>query len=128
AEIFLVTYPTRRFRGVVQGIGWGLFQRNGATVDGLPEVAQTLNWVRLAQRFPVRIILDDPDPAYPFRMGQTAVVTILSPRGARSGRRGDPIADESQAGTSSARAPRDQGAGEGPGAPGGDTSALDTSR
>lgn len=80
AEIFLATYPTRRFRGVVQGIGWGLFQRNGATVDGLPEVAQTLNWVRLAQRFPVRIVLDDADPGHPFRMGQTAVVTIRGDR------------------------------------------------
>jgi membrane fusion protein, multidrug efflux system len=79
AEIFLASYPMHRFRGVVQGIGWGLFQRNGATVEGLPEVAQTLNWVRLAQRFPVRIVLQDADPERPFRMGQTAVVTIRPP-------------------------------------------------
>lgn len=76
AQVFLVSYPGRSFRGVVQGIGWGLFQRNGATVDGLPEVPATLNWVRLAQRFPVRVALEAPDPESPYRMGQTAVVTI----------------------------------------------------
>ena len=76
ADVFLATYPKHRFRGTVQGIGWGLFQKNGASVDGLPAVEQTLNWVRLAQRFPVRILLQEPDPEFPFRMGQTAVVTI----------------------------------------------------
>jgi len=80
AEIFLATYPTHRFHGVVQGIGWGLFQKNGSTVDGLPAVEQTLNWVRLAQRFPVRIVLQEPEADFPFRMGQTAVVTIRNSR------------------------------------------------
>jgi multidrug efflux system membrane fusion protein len=76
AEVFLLSYPNRRFRGRVQGIGWGLYQQNGATVGGLPEVEPTLNWVRLSQRFPVRIILGPNNPELPFRMGQTAVVTI----------------------------------------------------
>jgi multidrug efflux system membrane fusion protein len=76
AEVYLPSHPNVRFRGTVQGIGWGLFQSNGATVQGLPQVVPTLNWVRLAQRFPVRIVLDNRDPAHPFRMGATAVVTI----------------------------------------------------
>jgi membrane fusion protein, multidrug efflux system len=76
AEVFLLSYPNRRFRGRVQGIGWALYQPNGATVAGLPEVEPTLNWVRLSQRFPVRIILGPNNPELPFRMGQTAVVTI----------------------------------------------------
>jgi multidrug efflux system membrane fusion protein len=76
AEVFLLSYPNRRFRGRVQGIGWGLYQENGATVAGLPQVEPTLNWVRLSQRFPVRVILGPNNPEYPFRMGQTAVVTI----------------------------------------------------
>ena len=37
---------------------------------------QTLNWVRLANRFQVRIRLDDRDAEHPFRMGTTVVVTI----------------------------------------------------
>jgi len=76
ADVSLLSYPGKRFQGEVQGIGWGLFQQNGATVGGLPNVEETLNWVRLNQRFPVRIVLKRTDRAHPFRMGQTAVVTI----------------------------------------------------
>jgi membrane fusion protein, multidrug efflux system len=80
AEVSLLSYPGKRFQGEVQGIGWGVFQQNSANVGGLPDVEQTLNWVRLNQRFPVRIVLkrDNNDP--PFRMGQTAVVTIQGDR------------------------------------------------
>jgi multidrug efflux system membrane fusion protein len=80
AEVYLLSYPNKRFRGRVQGVGWALYQGNGASVGGLPQVEETLNWVRLSQRFPVRIILEDPDPAFPFRMGSTAVVTIQGSR------------------------------------------------
>ena len=76
ADVSLLSYPGKRFQGEVQGIGWGLFQQNGETVGGLPNVEETLNWVRLNQRFPVRIVLKRTDRAHPFRMGQTAVVTI----------------------------------------------------
>jgi multidrug resistance efflux pump len=76
AEVFILAYPNKRFRGRVQGVGWALYQQNGATVEGLPQVEATLNWVRLSQRFPVRIVLEDRDPKFPFRMGTTAVVTI----------------------------------------------------
>src|SRR6202521_5621779 len=76
AEVFILAYPNKRFRGHVQGVGWALYQQNGATVDGLPQTEPTLNWVRLAQRFPVRIVLEDRDPKFPFRTGNTAVVTI----------------------------------------------------
>jgi multidrug resistance efflux pump len=75
-DVYLVSYPNRRFRGHVQGLGWGLYQNNGASVGVLPSIEPTLNWVRLAQRFPVRIVLDERDPERPFRMGQTAVVTV----------------------------------------------------
>ncbi len=86
ARIYLLGYPHHRFRGVVEGVGWALYQSNGATVSGLANVAPTLNWVRLAQRFPVRITLDDGDPAFPFRMGATAVVTIDGAQPAAAGR------------------------------------------
>lgn len=76
ADIFLLAYPGHLFHGRVQGLGWALYQENGATVEGLPSVDPTLNWVRLSQRFPVRIILEDPDSQFPYRMGATAVVTI----------------------------------------------------
>jgi multidrug efflux system membrane fusion protein len=76
AEVYLMSYPNRRFRGVVQGIGWANLPDQGATVGVLPDVPRTLNWVRLASRFPVRILLEERDPERPFRMGATAVVTI----------------------------------------------------
>jgi multidrug efflux system membrane fusion protein len=76
ADVSLLSYPGKRFGGEVQGIGWALFQQNGETVGGLPNVEETLNWVRLNQRFPVRIMLRHRDGNNPFRMGQTAVVTI----------------------------------------------------
>jgi len=76
AEVFLMSYPNRRFRGVVQGIGWANYPEENPTVGVLPNVPRTLNWVRLASRFPVRILLQDRDPERPFRMGATAVVTI----------------------------------------------------
>lgn len=75
-EVYLLSYPSHRFHGRVQGVGWALYQENGGTVQGLPQVEPTLNWVRLSQRFPVRITLQDPDPNFPYRMGATAVVTI----------------------------------------------------
>jgi multidrug resistance efflux pump len=76
SEVYLLSYPNHRFRGRVQGLGWALYQQNGATTGGLPDVEATLNWVRLSQRFPVRITLEDRDASHPFRMGLTAVVTI----------------------------------------------------
>ena len=76
AEVYLLSYPNKRFRGRVQGIGWALYQGNGASIEGLPQIEETLNWVRLSQRFPVRVVLQAPDPSFPFRMGATAVVTI----------------------------------------------------
>jgi membrane fusion protein, multidrug efflux system len=76
AQVYLLGYPNRRFHGVVEGVGWALYQENGASVAGLPNVSPTLNWVRLAQRFPVRITLDGQAPEFPYRMGATAVVTI----------------------------------------------------
>jgi multidrug efflux system membrane fusion protein len=81
ASVYLLSYPNKRFRGRVQGVGWALYQNNGATIGGLPQVEETLNWVRLSQRFPVRVILEDKNnPAFPFRMGATAVVTIQGDR------------------------------------------------
>jgi multidrug resistance efflux pump len=82
AEVYLLGYPNRRFHGVVEGVGWALYQENGSTVAGLANVAPTLNWVRLAQRFPVRITLDGRQPEFPFRMGATAIVTIAGRSGA----------------------------------------------
>jgi multidrug resistance efflux pump len=76
AEITLNAYPGHRFRGVVQGIGWGIHQSDGATQRLLPQVDPVVYWVRLAQRFPVRIDFVEPDPEHPLRVGASGSVTI----------------------------------------------------
>jgi multidrug efflux system membrane fusion protein len=76
ARVNLVGYPGRTFRGVVEGIAWSVLSPSGQAIGLLPKVDPTLNWARLAQRIPVRIILSAAPPDAPFRMGMTAVATI----------------------------------------------------
>ena len=75
-RVNLVGYPGRTFHGVGQGIGWSVLSPSGQATGLLPKIDPTLNWARLAQRIPVRIILDGPPTDAPFRMGMTAVATI----------------------------------------------------
>jgi multidrug resistance efflux pump len=78
-RIYLPAYPGIRFDGIVQGIGWGVEQQDSEGElgpDGVPSVNPTVDWVRMAQRFPVRITLVDPDPAHPLRKGMRATVSI----------------------------------------------------
>ena len=74
--VYIYAYPGHRFKGTVQGIGWALYQANGATQQSLPDVKPTLNWVRLAQRFPVRITLAPFEEQYPYRMGATVTAIV----------------------------------------------------
>jgi multidrug resistance efflux pump len=60
----------------VQGIAWSVLSPAGQTTGLSPRIEPTLNWARLAQRIPVRIILDAPPPDAPLRMGMTAAVSI----------------------------------------------------
>jgi len=79
ARLYLPADPDIRFDGVVQGIGWGVEQQDSEGElgeDGVPNVSPTVDWVRMAQRFPVRITLIDPDPAHPLRKGMRATVRI----------------------------------------------------
>lgn len=62
--------------GVVDGIGWGVSDEDRINLPrGVPYVAKSVNWVRVAQRFPVRIRLRDP-PERLMRLGASAVVQI----------------------------------------------------
>lgn len=44
--------------------------------DGLATIDSNLEWVRLAQRVPVKITLDDMDPTHPYPAGTTATVVV----------------------------------------------------
>ncbi len=75
ATIRLMGYGNAPFEGTVQGVAWGIFQSDGSTVDLLPDVSQTIDWVRLPNRFPVRVQVTG-NPPVPLRIGQTASVAI----------------------------------------------------
>ena len=64
ATVYLVSAPNQRFRGKVQGIGWAVKPEGEIDLppSGVPYVKRELNWVRVAQRFPVRIEVENPDP------------------------------------------------------------------
>jgi multidrug resistance efflux pump len=79
AAVYLPAYPGLRFEGSVQGIGWGVEQQEGDGArgpDGVPSVTPTVDWVRMAQRFPVRITIADDDPEHPLRKGMRATIRI----------------------------------------------------
>jgi len=63
-------------KGIVQGIGWGVIDQDRVNVPrSVPYVERSLNWVRVAQRFPVRVRLEQP-PQELMRLGASAVVEI----------------------------------------------------
>jgi multidrug efflux system membrane fusion protein len=81
ADIYLQSQPERRFQGTVVGLGWAILPEDGTSVMGLPRVEKSINWVRLAARFPVRIKVEDPDES--FRVGASAVATVGERRAVR---------------------------------------------
>ncbi len=76
AKITLMGHDTQPFEGNVVSVAWGIFLQDGSTIDLLPTVSQTIDWVRLPNRFPVRIQVSGSAPV-PLRIGQTASVSLL---------------------------------------------------
>lgn len=79
-DVYLKMYPNRVFSGVVEGTGWGVYQDDGATVDMLPKIDPTVDWVRLANRYNVRIKLNIDTKRFPLRIGATGVVVVQAGR------------------------------------------------
>jgi multidrug resistance efflux pump len=71
------TYPGRKFTGLVESVGWGVNQGQGTPSGNLPALSEPQNWIRLAQRFQVRIT-PDLGPDYPMRVGATASVAVYT--------------------------------------------------
>jgi multidrug resistance efflux pump len=74
------TYPGRVFPGVVQTVGWGVDEGQSAPSGSLPTIQEPKNWIRLAQRFQVRITPQLPD-SYPLRVGATATAGVYTQDG-----------------------------------------------
>jgi membrane fusion protein, multidrug efflux system len=66
----------RAIKGTVEGIGWGVLDEERINLPrSVPYVERSLNWVRVAQRFPVRVRLVNP-PQPLMRLGASAVVEV----------------------------------------------------
>ncbi len=71
-DIRIDMYPDRHFRGIVQSLSGG----TGTAFSLLPPQNATGNWVKIAQRVPVRIKFDQVDAGFPLRIGATATVSV----------------------------------------------------
>lgn len=78
ATVYVLSNPDVKVTGRVQSIGRGVSSTDMVSIPrGLPYVQKSVNWVRVAQRFPVRILLEQtPENEAIFRMGASAT-TIL---------------------------------------------------
>ena len=73
ATISLDMYPGYTINGAVESISPG----SGALFSVLPPENATGNWVKVTQRFPVRVkITSEPDADRPLRVGASATVTV----------------------------------------------------
>ncbi len=71
-DIRIDMYPGHNFKGSVESLSGG----TGTAFSLLPPQNATGNWVKIAQRIPVRIKLPQADAAFPLRIGATATVTV----------------------------------------------------
>ena len=79
AIVTLMSYPNSPLEGYVDSLGWGIAQQDGSTgADLLPNVSPTFEWIRLAQRIPVRIHLDKVPKDVQLRVGTTASVLVMT--------------------------------------------------
>ena len=88
AIVTLMGHENQPFQGVVRSVGRGVYVQDGSDVGAsllgastpnsnalLPSVSKTIDWVRLPQRFPVRIKVLGNSPV-PLLIGQTVSVAM----------------------------------------------------
>jgi membrane fusion protein (multidrug efflux system) len=71
-DIQIDMYPGQHFKGTVESISGG----TGTAFALLPPQNATGNWVKIAQRVPVRIKFAPTDAEHPLRIGATATVSV----------------------------------------------------
>lgn len=77
----LVTLMMRNdilLEGHIKSIGFGIAKQDGSTGnDLLPNVNPNFQWIRLAQRIPVKVKLDKVPEELQLRVGMTASIKII---------------------------------------------------
>jgi len=84
AIITLMSHPDTRLKGVVDSIGYAIDPPHSAATQGVsnlvPQIQPTFDWIRLPQRVPVRIRLEDVPEDIQLVSGMTASVAIRPSR------------------------------------------------
>lgn len=76
ATVYSMIDAGKALKGKVDSIGWGVLDGDRINLPrSVPYVQPSLNWVRVAHRFPVRIRLEEPPEAL-MRMGASASVEV----------------------------------------------------
>ena len=79
AIVTLMSYSDQPLEGRVDSVGWGIAPDDGTTgFELLPQVSPTFEWIRLAQRIPVRVHLAELPPGVQLRVGTTASVVVMT--------------------------------------------------
>ncbi len=82
AIVTLMGEPDKPLEGRVDSIGWGVWQKDGSTMEKLlPHVDRSFEWIRLAQRIPVRVHLTKVPDDVDLRVGATGSVLVLTGTG-----------------------------------------------
>jgi membrane fusion protein (multidrug efflux system) len=72
ATVTVDTYPGKTFTARIESIG----AATGSEFSILPPQNATGNWVKVTQRLPVRVAIENPDPARPLRAGMSVTVEV----------------------------------------------------
>ena len=79
ARVTLMAYPDTPLAGHVESLGWGIAPADGTVgYNLLPSIKPVFQWIRLAQRIPVRIALDKVPQGVELRFGLTASVMVMA--------------------------------------------------
>ena len=74
-----MSFRDKPIEGCVDSLGWGIAQDDGSSgFDLLPTISATFEWIRLAQRVPVRIHLDKVPEEVKLRVGTTVSVLVMT--------------------------------------------------
>ncbi|MCW8345107.1 HlyD family secretion protein [Vibrio sp. ZSDZ65] len=78
AKVTLMSHPDTAITATVDSIGWGIAPTNGTVgYNLLPNVNPVFQWIRLAQRIPVRITFNDLPDGIELRFGLSASVMVM---------------------------------------------------
>ena len=78
AFVTLMMHNNLLLKGHIKSIGFGIAKQDGSTGnDLLPNVNPNFQWIRLAQRIPIKVKLDNVPEDLQLRVGMTASIKII---------------------------------------------------